>query len=178
MIRPGIHIKILRWLSGLVLLLFSACVTEDIEPDFPLLVAGDPLPQFVADLNDGRQISTSSFEGKAGMIIFFNTSCPDCQRELPIVQRVFDQFKDNPDVLIVAIAREENRKSISEYWQRNGLSIPYSAQEGREIYNLFAKNSIPRIFISNADLILTACFDDQNMPDFDILYNVIESTID
>ncbi len=53
---------------------------------------------------------------------------------------------DEPDFRMLAISREENEESVAAYWAANGLLIPYSPQEDRRIYNLFATSIIPRIY--------------------------------
>ena len=84
----------------IVLAVFSSCITDDDDDrgDFAL-VAGDALPQFSVEMSDGGMLNTQSFSGKVGVIVFFHTDCPDCQKELPVIQKVYDTYKENPDVL-------------------------------------------------------------------------------
>ena len=46
-------------------------------------------------------------------------------------------------------------ESVAAYWKEQGLSIPYSAQTDRRIYNLFASSIIPRTYFCSADGIIT-----------------------
>ena len=95
------------------------------------------------------------------MIVFFNTGCIDCQKELPVVQAVYDRCRiDYPDVEVICISRNEGKESIEKYWRENGLSIPYSAQDDNRVYSLFASSVIPRIYIYSPDLRITAVFTD------------------
>ena len=75
----------------IVLAVFSSCITDDDDDrgDFAL-VAGDALPQFSVEMSDGGVLNTQSFSGKVGVIVFFHTDCPDCQKELPVIQKVYD----------------------------------------------------------------------------------------
>ena len=74
----------------IVLAVFSSCITDDDDDrgDFAL-VAGDALPQFSVEMSDGGMLNTQSFSGKVGVIVFFHTDCPDCQKELPVIQKVY-----------------------------------------------------------------------------------------
>ena len=67
----------------IVLAVFSSCITDDDDDrgDFAL-VAGDALPQFSVEMSDGGVLNTQSFSGKVGVIVFFHTDCPDCQKDL------------------------------------------------------------------------------------------------
>lgn len=142
----------------------QGCVTEN-EPEGASLQVGEALPYFSVTLNDGTTVSNATITGKVPMIVFFNTGCGDCQRELPQIQKVWDEFKDNPDVVIALIAREETEEEIQAYWTQAGFTMPYSAQAGREVYNLFAQSIIPRIYIADKKGIVTASYSDVEMPD-------------
>ena len=153
-------------------ILSQSCVTDD-EPGNSGLTVGDSLPSFSVTLNDGTKISDKSLEGKVGVIVFFNTSCPDCQEELPVVQQLWEKLHGSSDVEIIAISREEDAGSVSEYWADKGLSIPWSAQSDRKVYSLFASSGIPRIYISDRSGIITSAFSDNPLPSLDDLISAV-----
>lgn len=145
--------------------LLASCIREgrpggDIAP-------GDRLPDFVVEMNDGSLVSTASLEGSVSLIMFFNTGCPDCREELPAVQRIYDEF--GSCVRIVCISREEGRAGIEAYWRENGLTLPYSAQEDREVYELFAGSGVPRVYVSSPDLVVRKVYDDDPIAGYDEL---------
>lgn len=144
--------KNLLRLSGILLLmLFTSCVVEKEEEEWTLPV-GSALPQFGILMDDGRTLTHEDFVGRTGVIVFFNTTCPDCQRELPLLQQAYeDSLAAGSDALFVCIAREENESAIRGYWESEGLTLPFSPQPDRRIYNLFATIGIPRIFVTGAD---------------------------
>ena len=166
-------IKILYSLLMMIVCTTTGCVTDD-EPDGPSLIAGDPLPEFSVTMNNGEVISTNSLKGTIPVIVFFNTGCSDCQKELPVIQKLWEEYNNTQGVKIVAIAREEKADEIRNYWKKNGLSLPYSPQDTREVYNLFATSIIPRIYIANRDGIITSTFDDSKMPGYDLLVSKIK----
>ncbi len=141
--------------SSLLLALVAGCVKD--EPDAVWsLEAGDKLPEFSVTMNDGRFITTETLRGKESIIVFFNTTCPDCQREFPVLQQEYEQsILDGSNVEYVLISREEGSEAIEEYWKNNGLTLPYSAQTDRTVYNLFATIGIPRLYYVSPDLIIT-----------------------
>lgn len=154
----------------------TGCVTEN-EPDGLSLNPGDPLPQFVVEMNDGESISTESLKGKVPVIVFFNTGCSDCRQELPVINNLFLKYKDDIRVKIVPIAREESADEIKEYWASNGLSMPWSAQENRDIYSLFAPSIIPRIYIADPQGIIRFAYDDASLPSVDTLEKDIDTCL-
>ena len=150
-------------LTGLLNIILASCVNEDI-PDNTGIEPGDSLPAFSIILNDGRTVSNLSLRGKVGVIEFFNTSCSDCRRSLPVLQEVYDSFIDNEEIDIFCVAREEDALSIENYWKANSLTLPFSPQTGREVYSLFASIGIPRIYIIDKSGAVRYCYDDSNAP--------------
>lgn len=144
-------------------------------PENKGIEGGDPLPSFSVVLNDGSAVSTSSLLGKVGVIEFFNTGCGDCQNFFPTFQALYDEFKDDPKVEIFSIAREEEEASISAYWDAHSLTVPFSPQPDRSIYNLFATVGIPRVYISDPEGIVRYVFTDADHPSLAYLINCVES---
>ena len=99
-----------------------------------------------------RQWSTMHLKGQT-VIVFFNTSCKDCQRDLPLLNQYYLEHKDEQDFQMVAISREEDWESVAAYWAANGLVIPYSPQDDRRIYSLFATSIIPRIYFCTDNVV-------------------------
>lgn len=125
----------------LAMMLVTGC-TSDPEPDSRIQV-GDSLPWFSIVMSDGRTVTPATLLGHEAVIVFFNTDCPDCRRELPLLQARYDAY---PEVEYVCIARAEGAQTISEFWSENGLTLPWSAQPDRKVYSLFATAGIPRTY--------------------------------
>lgn len=159
------------------LMIMNSCVTDDEPDNFRSLTVGDSLPNFTVVLNNGETVNPEILKGKVSLIVFFNTSCGDCRRELPEIQVVYEELKQDPEIKIFAISRAQENRSIEEYWKENHLTIPYSAQNDRKIYNLFAQSVIPRIYIADSQGIITAAFGDKDMPDAAGLIESIESAL-
>ena len=115
--------------------------------DNSILHIGSNIPPFSITLNDGRTIDTDTLKGKPAIIVFFHTGCIDCQKELPLLQKAYDQW--NSQIQLICISRAENKESIEQFWNRKKLTIPYSAQPDRHIYHLFAHKGIPKIYITD-----------------------------
>lgn len=159
------------YILPLLLLALSACITDN-EPDNAFaLQPGDPMPKFTVTLNDGSVISSGDLLGAPSMIVLFNTSCPDCRKELPVV----NQVALSSETRTICIARDENASSIASFWASENLMLPYSPQPDRTIYNLFASETIPRIFIFDSAGIVTAAFSDNPLPTSQTLLNALNA---
>lgn len=156
----------------------ASCITDGRhESGEDMVKAGDMLPYFETTMADGREISTTELGGKVSVIVFFHTSCPDCRRELPVLQEVYEAFAGAEDLMFIAISREEGGEEVAAYWKENGLTIPFSARTDRTVYELFSTKGIPRIYISDKDTRIRYVHTDADMPAYEDLVAEIESVI-
>ena len=162
--------------AGILLFAFllCGCIRED-RPGADIKV-GDKLPGFEVVMNDGSHVGSASLEGNISLVMFFHTSCPDCQHTLPIVQDMYDEYAQN-GVKFVLISRECQQDEIEAYWMDNGLDMPYSAQKDRRVYNLFASSRIPRIYISDENGTVRYIFTDDPVVSDEDLRSSIENLI-
>lgn len=162
--------------AGIVgILIMTSCVTDDDPEKSRSLTVGDSLPAFIVELNTGETVSDISLRGKTSMIVFFNTSCMDCREELPVIQSLYEIYKDDEDVAILAISRSQSVSSVQEYWNENNLTIPFSAQDDDKVYLKFASALIPRIYIADGVGYITAAYDDNPLPGLSQLQHSILS---
>lgn len=155
----------------LAVLLFCGCIKDSVKGS--LLRVGDKLPDFELVLDDGTLLSDDMMQGNVSVVMFFNTSCPDCRQTLPHMQRIYDDYLEK-GVRFVFVSREESADDVEAYWQKNGYNMPYSAQTDRKIYELFAQEGIPRIYVSDRYGVIRCVFTDSPVP----VYEDIASAID
>lgn len=140
---------------SLALLAFGTCISEETSS---YVRVGDKLPAFSVTMNDGQIISNDSLKGSFSLVMFFHTTCSDCQQTLPYIQQAYESF---PEVRFVLISRAETDDSLSAYWQHHQLTVPYSAQSDRQIYELFATSVVPRIYLCDPGTVVKKAYDDQ-----------------
>ena len=160
LMRPFLSLYIIG-----VLLTFAACVSED-APDAELVAdrgdvvrVGQALPAFNVQLSDGTPAGNLQCRGKQSVIVFFHTTCPDCRRELAELQQVYAERGDS--VYFLCISRQQPAEEIETYWQDNRLTLPYSAQPDRAVYNLFATAYIPRVYVADTATVVRTVFVEQ-----------------
>ena len=152
----------------------SGCIKDKIVGTD--LKVGDRLPDFCVIMNDGAAVSDDDLLGKVSCVVFFHTSCPDCQRTLPVVQSIYDEYLPK-GVSFTLISREQPSSDIDIFWREKGLNMPYSAQEDRAVYSMFASTRIPRVYICDKDGIIRYIFTDDPIPSYDDLMSSLESLI-
>ena len=160
------------WISAAIALLLSfalpSCIGEEPMDIEDIVVAGSTLPDFEVEMNDGSTITSEQLRTTTSVVMFFHTGCPDCQQALPRMQRLYDTYH-RQGVQFALISREDGATSVAAYWQESGFTMPYSAQEDRTIYELFARKRVPRIYISNDCGVIKSLFTDNPVPTYEAL---------
>ena len=152
-------------------LLCAGCSGNDGPESGSLIQPGDAMPQISVALADGTVVTTAGFEGRGGLLMFFNTGCADCRMELPAVQTAYraccgdssgDAEADTP--LFLCVARRQTDPDIAAYWRQQGLTLPYSPQADADVYHRFAESGIPRIYIVGGDLKVRRIYGPESRP--------------
>ena len=168
-------IRTLKWMVFFLCISLSACITEDEEMESGNnLEVGDRIPSFSVVMNDGSRVEDEDLLGEVSLIVFLNTACKDCQQELPVIQRFYEAFSQYP---LLCISREEGEASVSAYWQKQEFTMPYSAQQDRRVYQLFASHTIPRIYVVDEEGIIRAIFTDNPLASYEDLVQAVEGQL-
>lgn len=160
----------------LALFLCTSCIEEEDFDTEEVVKVGHRLPDFAVTMNDGRVVTGDSLRKVVSVVMFFHTSCPDCQQALPRVQRLYDKYA-SADIAFALISREEEAASIAAFWQANGLSLPYSPQPDRRVYEFFAHRRVPRIYFSNRQGVVKHIFTDDPVPTFEELEEALQRVL-
>ena len=139
------------------------------------LKVGDMIPDFLVEMNDGSSVSSTQLCDGVSVIMFFHTTCPDCARTLPEVQKLYDSYQ-LVGCKFVLISREETGDSIGIYWTEKDLTMPYSAQATRSVYELFASSRIPRVYIC-VNGVIKAIYTDSPTPTYEEMSSVLAELI-
>lgn len=137
---------------------------------------GDYLPDFEVSMNDGTTISDEMLGKKVSVVMFFHTSCPDCQQVLPQMQLIYDEYASE-NMNFALISREQDSDEIEAFWAEKGLTMPYSAQSDRKVYEKFAKSRIPRVYVNEKGGKIRYIFTDNPNPSYDDIKSAIENLI-
>lgn len=124
--------------------------------DDEIVKPGMPLPAFNVSVEGGGRISNFAMLGRPAVIVLFNTACHDCRRELPLVQQLYADYKDKAG--FVCIARNDSADAVRAFWNGNGLTLPVSPQTDKAVYSLFARRTIPRIYVADGNGIVRAVY--------------------
>lgn len=165
---------VLRGLMALLLVVvLGGCFGDDLPETVERVGVGDRLPEMVLRMNDGTVVDNRSMLGRPVMVVLFSAVCGDCRKELPEVERAYRMLPSESDVMVIAISRGEGERQVAALWEELGLTMPYSAQEDRKVYELFANQGVPRIYIVDREGRIVAAYGDRNMPTAEMLLEAL-----
>jgi thiol-disulfide isomerase/thioredoxin len=104
----------------------------------------DPL-MFKLTKVDGSTLDMNSLRGKVIVINFWATWCGPCLTELPLFEKTIAKFKDDKDVVFLALTTDEDRELVAPYLKQYKFNIPVSHAEFLD--DFFAITSIPTTII-------------------------------
>lgn len=109
---------------------------------------GDSIPDFSIRTFDGRVVSTSSLEGRPVMLVFWNTWCASCRRELPRIDRLAAEFgPQGLELLAINTGFNDSESKARAFWQKSGYLFPFAFDHRFDVGQAFAIRGVPTIFL-------------------------------
>ena len=96
----------------------------------------------------GQQIRLSDFKGRTVVLSFWATWCPPCKKELPAIQKLYEQHKKAKNVVILAVD-DENKATIRNFMQEKHYTFTALLDRKRTLFKEFAVRFIPTVIIIN-----------------------------
>jgi peroxiredoxin len=138
-------LSILFGFSSIVLLVAQTDTTS-------LTKIGDKAPLFSCKTIDNKTVDIAKLQGKIILVNFFATWCGPCNLELPLLQKnIWDKYKNNPDFELIILGRQHTEKEVSDFVKSKKFTMPFAPDPKRDIFKLYASQSIPRNIIIGKD---------------------------
>lgn len=165
-------------LLTLLLLSATACSKDDEtysdkDDDTALIKVGMAAPSFELKAMDGSVVTSESLKGKVYILNFFDTTCPDCRNEFPVLQQIYDEYGET--VPLFNVPRSQAVEDADAYCKEHGLTLPIYSDGAQRLYYQFATRTIPRTYVINADGIVIASFNDKPIADYASLNRILQA---
>jgi peroxiredoxin len=106
-----------------------------LAPDFSLVSAG------------GETFTLSEFRGQAVLVNLWATWCPPCRAEMPAMQKLYEEFKDQGFVVLaVNMTYQDNPMAVLPFTQEYGLTFPILLEETGTVAGKYELRSLPSSF--------------------------------
>lgn len=136
----------------------SASDTEEEEDEKKTM----PAPDFTLQDQYGVTHTLSDYKGKTVFLNFWATWCGPCQREMPDIQALYEDYGSNAEELVVlGIANPRSdaypnnndvpEEEIKAFLEENGYTYPVVMDPTGEVFNTYLISSFPTTFMIDKD---------------------------
>lgn len=109
--------------------------------------AGFLAPDFSLNTPDGTNVTLSELRGQAVLVNLWATWCPPCRAEMPTMQKLYDEYKDQGFVVLaVNMTYQDNPPAVVPFVQDNGLNFPILLEETGKVAEKYELRSLPSSF--------------------------------
>lgn len=105
-----------------------------------------PAPDFTLTTLDGGQIKLSALKGRVVVINFWASWCGPCRDEAPVLESVWQQYKDK-DVVFVGVAYTDTENGAKAFLGEFNTTYPNGLDIGTKISELYNIEGVPETFI-------------------------------
>lgn len=113
-----------------------------------------PVVDFALKTLDGKITKLSDLKGKVVVVDFWATWCGPCKASFPYLQKVYEKYKDNPNVVILAVNswegaknEEERIKTVQKFIEENKYTFSVLLDENDKIIGKYGVEGIPTKFV-------------------------------
>jgi cytochrome c biogenesis protein CcmG, thiol:disulfide interchange protein DsbE len=116
------------------------------------LQAGSTAPDFTLSTPQGQGITLSELRGKAVLINLWATWCPPCEQEMPTIQKLYREYRDQDFVVLaVNVTAQDNPLNILPFIERYGLTFPILLDETGQVSAVYGLRSLPTSYFIGRD---------------------------
>ena len=102
-------------------------------------------PDFTLEALDGQTIVLSELRGEVVLINFWATWCPPCREEMPAMQKVYEQYRDQ-GFQVLAISLDVQHAQVPAFVEEKGLTYPVMMDRDGTVSDLYQILSLPTTF--------------------------------
>lgn len=123
-----------------------------------LLEPGDVAPPFTLPNLTGHQVTFDALRGTVSFVLFWASWCEPCMKEMPEVQAIFEQYK-NEGLQVIAVNFRESQTTAQEVVDRFGLTFPVVLDREAAVATEYRVLGLPlRFFVDRQGIVRERIF--------------------
>lgn len=91
-----------------------------------------------------ESVNFSEFKGEVVFVNFWATWCPPCRAEMPMIQKLYDDYKDKVNFVFVT---DESWETVENFYTENTYNLPSYNSTSRRPQIFSETNSIPASYL-------------------------------
>ena len=140
------QITILIVLLGLLSLFYQGLWGD--PRHIPPILIGTKAPIFEGpDVESGEPLSSKKYQGKVILVNFWASWCQECKVEHNNLLRLYDEFKDHPEFIMLGINYQDEMPKARAYLKQYGSSFPHVRDVKGALAIDFGVYGVPETFV-------------------------------
>ena len=107
-----------------------------------------PAPDFEFTMPDGERLFLSELHGKVVLLNFWGVNCPYCVKEMPYLQKVYDDLSPQ-GLVVLGINTGDPEKSVSSFVSSHNIGFPVVLDPKVYASTLYGARYLPTTVISD-----------------------------
>ena len=112
-------------------------------------LTGQQLPEFEMVDQAGYQKKSAEFYNKPMLVVEWASWCPDCQKQLPEIQKVYEKYKGRIHFVMLDMldSKRETKERADQYISEKDYTFPYYYDTDERAADILHVQSIPTIYL-------------------------------
>ena len=112
-------------------------------------ILGQPFPAFTVTDTQGNTFTLAEAlkDHEAALINIWATWCPPCEAEMPMLNEIYEQYKDRVAFIALSYDANDTAEMIEAYRTAHGIAFPMGRDEGAALYQYCGGEGVPTTVI-------------------------------
>ncbi|MBE0670720.1 MAG: TlpA family protein disulfide reductase [Anaerolineales bacterium] len=151
-----ITLYILVLIAGAAWIFLNAAPTDTPTVNTAAPQAGFTAPDFSLKTPQGETYTLSELKGNAVLVNLWATWCPPCRAEMPAIQKMYNEYKDQGFVVLAVNSTiQDSALEIPIFTSEYSLTFPILLDEVGEVSRMYQVRSLPSSYFINRLGIIT-----------------------
>lgn len=116
---------------------------------------GFPAPDFELKTFEGETVKLSDLRGQAVLVNLWATWCPPCRAEMPAIEKVYNEYKDQGFVVLaVNMTYQDTFSNIAPFLDEYGLTFPVLLDQSGDVGSAYQLRSLPSSYFIDREGII------------------------
>lgn len=138
----------LRHLSGIAVFAFTLLLAAASQAAMPAI--GGKAPDFTLKNSAGSNLKLSEHRGEVVMINFWATWCAPCRQELPLLNRLHEQYR-KAGFRLLGVNIDDRPDAARAMAKNLGISFPVLFDSEKRVSRLYDVNAMPSTVLIDRD---------------------------
>ncbi len=121
-----------------------------VTPLWAAVAVGDKAPSFKLGSVDGKStVDLSSYTDKPTLLVFWASWCPHCQRELPVLQKIYNDLSPK-GVNVVGVSVDQVSADAGGFLKNHAITFPNAyagSDRAQRVLATYGITGIPTVYV-------------------------------